>query len=146
MPCFTAEISNNQICFNCSAHKPGEDESGAGHSFIGLLDTGAQKTGITQKVVDAVGLSPVSWGSVTGVSGVVETPIYLLDIGIAVSEHSRHTDGSIIESVFGKGFRSRQVSLLDFGENSAFDILIGMDVITECHLTIHSQNLYTLCI
>ena len=148
MPCFTGEITNNQIRFNCSAHKPGmPPEPGQVHSFIALLDTGAQKTGVSQSVVDQVGLTPASWGSVQGVSGVIDTPIYLLDIGIAISEVAPHpeNDGQMIESVFAKAFPARQVSLLNFGDNQ-FDILLGMDIIMDCHLTIHTGNAFTLCI
>ena len=145
MPCFTAQIVDNQIRFNCSAHKPGEQNDTA-HTFMALLDTGAQASGISQTVVDKVGLTPISWGNVVGVSGVVETPIFLLDIGITIAEQTQHPDGSTIESVFGKAFEMRQVSLLDFGSQSQFDILLGMDVIMACNLSIHSGHAYTLCI
>ncbi len=148
MPCFTANVVDNQILFGCFITKledDNQDPSKHNH-FNALLDTGAQLSGITQKVVDELQLTPVSWVDISGVSGVVNTPTYIVDIGIAVSELSHQPSGVIQQSVMAKMFERRQVSLLDFGQNAQFDVLIGMDIIVACHVSIHTGNLFTICV
>lgn len=151
MPCFTGPVQNNQIILVCSVHHQGQALTGVGQNqsqfnFRGLVDTGAQSSAISQNVVDQLSLSAVGWTDVTGVHGTVNTPIYSVDVGISVQETAADASGNIIAiSAFAKAFPNRRVSLADFGSNSNFEVLLGMDIIMGCHLTVN-QSMYTLCI
>ena len=151
MPCFTGNVVNNQIIFVCHLTKSGSDQVDLDEStlFRALLDTGAQRTCITKNVVEKLGMEPVSWSKITGVGGEVDCPEYMVDIVISVAESKivQDNDGnnqSQVQSVFGKGFQNTSVAMLD--GNHQFDVLLGMDLITQCNFSIHSGQLFTLCI
>ena len=76
----------------------------------GLWDTGATGSVITQKVVDALGLSPHTQTITHGIHGPKQTPVYLITVilpsNVAVPD--------------------MEVTLGELGD---FDVLLGMDVI-----------------
>jgi len=80
-------------------------------TFTGIWDTGATNSAISQKVVDALGLQPITATQVQTADGLTLKPVYLVNIGIL--------NGPTIESV--------RVTLADLGY---IDALIGMDIIT----------------
>ena len=155
MPCFTSQSINGQILFVCNVVKPlAEGEAfpdlGTLKGYTALLDTGAQATCIRKNIVDDLGLQPSGWSQMVGVGGVVDCEKYMVDLTIAITETQPVLDksGKITNqqlSTIGKGFPNINASLLS-GDNFNFDVLIGMDVIQQCHLTIHTGNQFTLCI
>ena len=156
MPCFTNNIVNNQIIFACQVTKSHPSEVTSLSDFSkhpslrALLDTGAQQTCITEDVATGLNTSPVSWGNLSGVGGQQQCEQYLVDLYISVSEiiGSPLSDGSSQEmAVFGRGFGETKVSVLPGSTDKwGFDVLLGMDIIMLCHLTLHSRGAFTLCI
>lgn len=78
--------------------------------YIGIWDTGATDSVITQKVVDELGLKPVRMVKVNHAHGTTEAEVYLVNIGLP-----NHV-----------GFANRHVTK---GVLAAVDVLIGMDII-----------------
>ncbi|MGU9963403.1 MAG: retropepsin-like aspartic protease [Candidatus Halichondribacter symbioticus] len=150
MACFTGEIIDNQILFTCSITKAtGEKHDLNALSHYGtLLDTGAQETSITRKIADELGLISSGWHNVFGVGGAVRCERCMIDLTIPIAKMARvqGDDGKIIKKqVSGLFFNSVNVSILE-ETHFNFDVLLGMDIITQCNFQIHSENLFTLCI
>ena len=78
--------------------------------YIGLWDTGATSSVITQKIVDELNLKEVHYGQVYTVSGVDIVPFFYVDISLP--------NGVIIPKL-----------LAPLGRPSECDLLIGMDII-----------------
>lgn len=89
------------------------DQHPALPSFVGLWDTGASGTSITQAVVDKCGLQPFTMKKVQGAyGGPVDRPVYLVNIGLP--------NGVMIPNL-----------AVVWGEmGGGIDVLIGMDIIT----------------
>ncbi len=155
MPCFTGNIVNNQIIFDCSiakatGEKINQPDLNKLTLYKTLLDTGAQETSITRKVVNDLGLVPSGWHNVFGVGGAMQCERCVIDLTIPIAKMARvqGDDGKIIEkqvSVSGLLFDSVNVSILE-ETHFNFDVLLGMNIITQCNFQIHSENLFTLCI
>jgi hypothetical protein len=80
--------------------------------WVGLWDTGASHSLITQKIVDALELEPVDFKVISTPVGISDCPIYEVDI------------------VLPNGFIAVNLRTL-FGNLSGSDLLIGMDVIGQ---------------
>ena len=136
MPAFVGTIQDNQLIIKVLVSKlhvssaPAPDQK----SFTALLDTGATITSVSQQVVDALGIQPVSWKEIVGVHGSEATPTYAIGLHIPVAEHGVTPEGAPVVSVFGRSKTPLEVALLKFVPTS-FDVLLGMDVLRECHLT-----------
>ena len=96
-----------------------------------LLDTGAQTTMISPRVVEEEGLEAIGLGSIVPVSGKpITTQKYRIPLSIPVG---RGTE------VFVSGMEL-EVLLLPFQPDN-FDILLGMDLLAAFHFTMYGGNL-----
>lgn len=77
-----------------------------------VWDTGATNTVITPDIVEALGLKPTGKSSISAYGGVVETCTYKIDL---CSEN---------------GYKIENLEVMS-GDYSDYDVLIGMDVITQ---------------
>lgn len=77
-----------------------------------VWDTGATNTVISPDVVEALGLKSVGKSSISSYDGVVETSTYKVDL------------------CFENGYRIQDLEVMS-GDYSDYDVLIGMDVITQ---------------
>ena len=89
---------------------------------VGLWDTGAMKTVITDKVVNALALPELGVAKVSGVSGIYRTTTHMIDLMLP--------NGVI--------FPRLSVTKGTFGTH--FDVLIGMDVISRGDFTISNYQ------
>lgn len=87
-----------------------------------VWDTGATGTVITQKVVDQLGLSPISMAQVTDANSTRICPVYLVDL---------HLPNHVVMG-------GLNVTLQNLG--SGLDVLIGMDVITKGDFVVSSAG------
>jgi predicted aspartyl protease len=85
--------------------------------IAGIWDTGATGSVITQKVVDALELKPISFTNVNTASGQEMSPVYLADFVLP--------NGVVVQGL--------RVTL---GKLAGADVLIGMDVIAIGDFTI----------
>lgn len=77
-----------------------------------VWDTGATNTVISPDVVEALGLKPTGKSSISAYGGIVETCTYKIDL------------------CFENGYRIQNLEVMS-GDYSDYDVLIGMDVITQ---------------
>lgn len=77
-----------------------------------VWDTGATNTVISPEVVEALGLKPTGKSSISAYGGVVETCTYKIDL------------------CFENGYKIQNLEVMS-GDYSDYDVLIGMDVITQ---------------
>ena len=99
------------------------------HQFQAIWDTGATLSAVTQKVVDACGLKPISMTDVQGVGGVHRTEVFLVNIILPnnVGVKEVHVTRGILANV---------------------DVLIGMDIITIGDFAITNRGgntVFTFC-
>jgi hypothetical protein len=87
-----------------------------------LWDTGASGSCISGGLAKRLGLKPVDMCSVNGVNGTHKSAVYLLDILLP-------SDVSIV-----------QVRVSEFVDNGAFEIIIGMDIITLGDFAISNKD------
>ena len=136
MPAFVGTIQGNQLIIKVLVSKPqvANTSTPDQESFTALLDTGATITSVSKQVVDVLGIQPVSWKDIVGVHDSEATPTYAVGLHIPVAEHGVTPEGAPVVSVFGRSKSPLEVALLKFVPTS-FDVLLGMDVLRECHLT-----------
>ncbi len=108
-------------------------------SYDTLLDTGAQMTMISTKVVNEVGLQPIGDVDVIPVSGdQIKTGRYMIRLDIPISHSVKLPSGEIGSERVMRG------DSLDVGElpyNPAdHDVLVGMDFIGLFHITMYGES------
>ncbi len=125
MPTFQKPIENGQILLAVSV---GDGDSGK--SYRALLDTGAQSTMISPKVVKEAGLKAIGYANIVPVTGEpTRTPRYRIDLSIPITQGSATLlSGSELE-----------VAQLPFQPGN-FDILLGMDFLMNFHLTMYGGS------
>jgi len=128
MPSFTGNVENNEIILITRVGIAGKNGDGENRRpYKALLDTGAQTTLISQKVSDEVGLQAIGHELIIPVTGVpIRTKKYRIRLDIPIGVSGRE--------IF---FREKDidVSLLPYNPSN-YDVLLGMDFISELHLTI----------
>ncbi len=152
MSCFTGDIIDNEILFDCYITKA----TGKNHDldklprYRALLDTGAQSTCITKKAADTLGLAQGEWDYINGIGGIMPCAKSIIDLTIPSGKMVRieNANGKIIEKRLSTPedlFLSVNVWVLE-SASFDFDVLLGMDIITQCHFQIHIGGTFTLCI
>ena len=92
-----------------------------------LIDTGATTTSITPKTAEKLGLLPMGMHRVLTASGIQNRPSYLLRVGFA-----SFIKGKQNFLIPDKAVEATETPRSDF----PFDVLIGMDVITQGKLLV----------
>ena len=82
-----------------------------------LWDTGATNTVISPEIVEILGLKQTGKSSISAYGGIVETCTYKIDL------------------CFENGYKIQNLEVMS-GDYSDYDVLIGMDVITQGDLLI----------
>jgi hypothetical protein len=96
-----------------------------GYRAMALLDTGATTTGITPRVIDALGLLSVGKRPMGSVQGDGQADRYLLRVGLHTTEAINENTGAfpyVFEATMGFGVN----------EGFRFDALLGMDILSQC--------------
>ena len=147
MPTFIGEIVNRQIIFNALISVPksqGVQQGTAANvasykTYKALLDTGAQRTMISQKVVSEVGLQGIGHQNIIPVSGSpIRTRKFRVRLDIPIDNVTQLPNGNVQLNRSLRG-KDMEVALLPYLPRN-YDILLGMDLISEFHLTIHLNN------
>ena len=110
----------------------GNDLTVSSTQALGLVDTGASKTSISQRLAGSLGLKPSGKVSVQGVTGTMQVNSYAVDLMLGFGAHS-----AVIENL--------EVCELDLGQ-ARFDMLIGRDVLCQGVLTMDFAGRFTFSI
>ena len=124
MPTFRGQVQNGQILLFATIMA-----DGGGASLPALVDTGAQRTMISPKVVKEANLSPIGYTQIVPASGKpIRTEKYRANLGISIAQGNvGFVTGSELD-VAGLPFQP---------EN--FDILLGMDLLRHFHFMMHGD-------
>ena len=134
MPTFKVGIKDNRIIFYITVSAPSSD-SQSGETYQALLDTGAQGTMVTEKVIQEVGLESVGVADITPASGKQFTAgRYAARLDVPIISRHKRPDGTDEVERFLRGMEIEVVALPY--DPQAYDILLGMDFISAFHLTI----------
>ncbi len=98
----------------------------------GLIDTGAQVTCITRAAARKIGLKSRGKQRLGSVSG------------IELHNQFRFVAGALYDDAGTRGYYwFDEVIGVDFQDNDDFDVLIGMDIITQGDLTVGRDRIFT---
>ena len=108
LSCIVREVRTNAVVTGVAGYS---DPKALPAVVSALWDTGAWSSVITQKVVTALGLSPVDHVRACGVNGWYDAPVYIVDVTLPNKIKISNL-------------------LVSLGTMTAADMLIGMDVIS----------------
>jgi hypothetical protein len=120
-------------------------------SFMALVDTGATATGVSQACAAGAGLIPVSKVNVHGVAGIVAQNCYLFRLGFPIAVANAPVSGAA-PSVPPPSPGLQQVSLhvvqkviqgCEFSAGAGFDVLLGMDVLSQGSLVVQGNQTFS---
>lgn len=133
------EIENNRIRIKVGirAFNPDPNTSVFDYQeFTALVDTGAQRTCVTQNVVDRLGLVRRGRVPVGNVKRVDYHYTYLFHVGIWPE-----SEDGVASATFGIG---DEIEGFDLGDSRYFDVLLGMDIITKGSLKIERSGKFEM--
>lgn len=134
MPSFSQDITDNRIIITVAIRIGPEAETSL---YRALLDTGAQVTAISPRVVQQLGLIPTGTLKLTVASGQeVEVFQYHARVDIPIQYNMAHPPGA---RPFLMGDQRFVVGLPYVPEG--YDVLLGMDFIGMFHMTIFRNML-----
>ena len=145
MPSFVGRVSDRQIFFSTTV-SVWEDNSESpkipNRTYITLLDTGAQATMISPKVVAEANLTPIGDMNIAGINGAISTvDSFLITLGIPIGMRIPKEYGKTETEILWRGM-AVEVGTLPY-QPVDYDVLLGMDILMTCHLTLH-DNLFVL--
>lgn len=110
-------------------------------AYNALLDTGAQKTMVSGKVVEEVGLIASGFFPISGVTGeTITANKYKVRIDIPIIREARSLGGGARTEPVLSG-KDLDVALFpDSFKPETFDVLLGMDFLYGFHLTIFADT------
>ncbi|WP_419846074.1 hypothetical protein [Candidatus Poriferisocius sp.] len=128
MPTFNVEVADDQIILKASILIPGAEDDNPPPAFDALVDTGAQMTMVSSRVIEEVGAESTSSRKIIPVSGEPLTvPTYWLGVFIPIAMDNADPN------IFAAG-RELRVAQLPY-EPLNYDILLGMDLLIGFHIT-----------
>ena len=109
----------------------------------GLVDTGATVSGVSEpstlRLLDSAKnrgtLPPITSRNVTTPSGVQSVLAYNVDVGLGIP--SVTTYKQISRSQTNWIYHTLEVTVIHTEPNSTFDVLLGMDFLQYCHLSMY---------
>lgn len=136
MPTFFGQFQHRQIIFTVGVSVYSNTRQTSSSRFRALLDTGAQCTQISQRVVDEVGLASTGSRTIVGIEGnPFNTPGYLITLDLPVVRSRIRADGQTQREEVSMQQDLRVAALPSLPPS--YDVLLGMDFIGDLHLTIH---------
>lgn len=143
MPTFSDQIRENQIILIASI-AVSQANVGSRRSYRALLDTGAQLTMVSDRVVQEVGLQAIGNTQIVPVTGdSVVTEKYRVRVDIPINTPVTSAEGNVTLERTLRGM-DMEVARLPY-EPRNHDVLLGMDFLQGFHLTIYG-GMYILSI
>lgn len=128
MPTFRNRVEDGQLLLVASVEGVSPRKA-----YRALLDTGAQRTMISPKVVSEASLQAIGYSHVIPVSGEpIRTPKYRIDLSLPIPQGNT----TLLSGLSGMEL---EVARLPF-QPANFDILLGMDFLIHCHFTMYGGS------
>lgn len=139
MPTFIIDVQNSQIILISAISIPGQINHPQ-NRYKSLLDTGAQATLISEKVVNDVGCVVIGEEQIVGISGeACQTKQYRVRVDIPVKSETMLPGGKLQTNMDLRG-KDMNVSLLPYQPEN-YDVLLGMDFLADFHMTLVAGKL-----
>ena len=143
MPTFAVQVKNNQVLLQVHVTTVQAPQEGdhpwtapheGGHTWTALLDTGAQCTFVSPRVIQQLDVPSTGIANFMPANGEpVETDVYRLSISVPISLGTADdptaptfSSGSVVD-----------VMLLPFNPEG-YDVIFGMDLVSRYHITLHN--------
>lgn len=135
MPSFESTIQNHLPLLNVQVSLPNSSLPSSSTQFAALLDTGAQKTCLSPRIPQTLGLIQIGIGTMVPASGQsINVPKYHIRIDIPIATNVQLKGGGQYRSAYLQG-KNMDVFQLPF-QPSNYDVLLGMDFISLFHITL----------
>ena len=143
MPTRKFEVVDNQIHVPVLILDPRDPERGS-REFVAQVDTGAQGTLITTRVIEALGLEPLTSSPLIGIEGQpIMVPEFEVFIGILIPL-MRAEDGDPETEMYahdGDYYRGQVTWAQKWPYDPLdCDVLLGMDLLSGFHITMHDGD------
>jgi len=139
VPTFTVPVEDNRILLTVAVAIP-EARVPERRTCRALVDTGAQCSMVSASVVEALQVASTGISGFMAANGQTQrTPVFDLHIAVPVAVTATAADGSTSQTVFAGG-RTLEVLQLPF-DPADFEVLLGMDLLTEFHITMYNGTL-----
>ncbi len=134
MPTFVKQVQNQQIIIQVEIHTL--DRPDDKHRFDALVDTGAEGTVVSSRVVTALSPMAIDTGRVILADHTeVESPIFLLNVAVPVAKLPGISDQNASgPGETGVGGTVMVMTLPRQPDN--YDVLLGMDLLPLFHITL----------
>lgn len=147
MPTFVTQVIDNEI--RLIVQLSSEEAQPEPRSYWAVVDTGAQRTGITQRVVDDMGIHSFGTTMVQGIDGQPKpSPLYRLTVNVPITIPATRvfTDVPPDATVnFASGGMADVMLLSDWKDAPVVDerradVLLGMDLLMHFHITMLGET------
>lgn len=135
MPTFRGTLDERQILLTAWVSNPSPDAN-IRRPYRALLDTGATISAISQKALIELELSQDGWMPIDGVHLTEDLPTCSVGIHVPITELSQGQQQPITTT---RGFNRMKVTIMGH-QSSRFDVLLGMDLLMDFHLTIYKDH------
>ena len=132
MPTFDQQVVDNQIIIDVALSEPGGEQL----AFKALVDTGAQATSVSPRVIEALGLVPTGPVSLIVASGEsIASHKYRARVDIPIGYNL--TAGGSTNFFYGD-----ELTVVGLPHDpDGHDVLLGMDLIGIFHITIYRNSI-----
>lgn len=127
-------LENNQAIINFSATRPLSSNEGMFSSYNnltsyrGLIDTGAQRSCLTQNVIDQTGLMRHRHKPLKTIHGELKShSLYFVSLGFWLPSETSNYSNESSSSYFSL---THPMEMFGINNNETFDALIGMDILS----------------
>lgn len=104
-------------------------------AYRGLIDTGASISSLTRSIVFSRGLNKRGKIDVDSASGQFRHSLFLVSLGFVTNSMERGRSVFMLEE---------PVQVIDVADNSAFDAIIGMDVLERCDFEMNRSGAFQI--
>ena len=158
MPSFRKKINQSQqFIIGVQAFTPSANDADKGRAFqnarpyLALVDTGATLCCISEKIVRDLDLPTHSQITLGTAGHPILAQVYSVGIAVPVTEtvakQEMQPDGSTsvthtpVSQTLRIGSQMRAATLPDIGAERGFDIILGMDMLNDFHITLHDGEI-----
>jgi len=137
MPALTGSIANNEIVLGVAVSTPNAPGSKP-LMCQALLDTGAQVTAISEKLVSKLGLGVIRTCSIVVADGVeIPANVHRIRLDIPLTERLNNGRGGVNAANLGGADLS--AAGLPF-QSPDYDVIIGMDFLPQFHFAMYGEH------